>query len=101
MNRSYSKIRHIQESNNKLETRVLTEQTNQNDFSKFPCLNNFKETSTPKGDKVKMGSGFWKNYQFYSNGRVLNIQDNSKAFFKCYDGDGIIVSQDPNDEPDM
>jgi hypothetical protein len=25
MNRSYSKIRHIQESNNKLETRVLTE----------------------------------------------------------------------------
>ena len=48
-----------------------------------------------------MGSGFWKNYQFYSNGRVLNIRDNSKAFFKCYDGDGIIISQDPNDEPDI
>jgi hypothetical protein len=71
------------------------------DFSQFPCLSNFKETSTPKGDRVKVGSGFWKNYQFYSNGRVLNTQDNSKAFFKCYDGDGIIVSDDPNAEPDL
>jgi hypothetical protein len=79
----------------------MNEQTKPSDFSKFPCLNNFKETSTPKGDRVKMGSGFWKNYQFYSNGRVLNIRDNSKAFFKCYDGDGIIISQDPNDEPDI
>jgi hypothetical protein len=101
MNRSYSKIRHIQESNNRLEKRVLTEQTKPSEFAKFPCLNNFKETSTPKGDKVKVGSGFWKNYQFYSNGRVLNTQDKSVAFFKCYDDGGIIISDDPNAEPDM
>jgi len=44
MNRSYSKIRHIQESNNKLERRLLSEQFDQ-EFRPTPEV-------TPKGFKV-------------------------------------------------
>ncbi len=84
-----------------LVKKVVNEQTKQNDFSKFPCLSNFKEMTSPKGQKFKVGTGFWKDYQFYSNGRVMNTKDKSMAFFKCYEGGGIIVSEDPNDEPDI
>jgi hypothetical protein len=95
----------------KLVNKIISEQAKSihgvsakkpSDFSQFPCLKSIKETTTAKGDRVKVGSGFWKNHYFYSNGRVLNTQYNDMAFFKCYnDGDGLIVSKDPNDEPDV
>ena len=74
----------------------------QNEFAKFPCLSDFKEMISPKGQKFKMGTDFWRDYQFYSNGRVLHKHDKTMAYFKCYDNLNIVISEDPNNmEPDL
>ncbi len=96
MNRSYSKIRHIQESNTKLETRVLTEQikqTNQNPWSNYPCVAKFKDEVSPKGQKSKRGDGIFANTLFYPNGRAMDNATKTMYFFKC-DPLGIIVGQE-------
>ena len=67
----------------------------QNEFDKFPCLSDFKEMVSPRGDKFKMGTDFWSDYIFYSNGRVLHKNNKTMAYFKCYDNIAIVISDDP------
>jgi hypothetical protein len=67
----------------------------QDEFAKFPCLSDFKEMVSPKGQKFKMGTDFWRDYHFYPNGRVLHKHDKTMAYFKCYDNQNIVISDDP------
>jgi len=52
MNRSYSKIRHIQESNNKLERRLLSEQFDQ-EFRPTPEVNPFEDDMNQVKSKME------------------------------------------------
>lgn len=65
MNRSYSKIRHIQESNEKLEKRLLSEQ----DFSGM--LKNLLNLATGKTDNKTDNSGVKSNDKISAKGQEL------------------------------
>ena len=67
MNRSYSKIRHIQEANQKLEKRVMTEQ---NKFVLDP-----RDLEIPNEDKLRA--------LFLSNDASPEVQKKSKEFKKA------------------
>lgn len=65
MNRSYSKIRHIQEANARLEKRVLSEQMKNNgdqDLLNKACTTwaSFKSTSSP--EEIKQYEEWTKQY---------------------------------------
>jgi hypothetical protein len=65
MNRSYSKIRHIQEANARLEKRVLSEQINKTDDQGLlnkACTtwSSFKKTSSP--EEIKQYEEWTKQY---------------------------------------
>ena len=110
MNKSYSKIRHIQESNLRLEKRLMSEQTDEerrtkslDDHYVSPLINaGYKEVpkaSLPDGQYAKQGGGYSINlydkdnktdtgYVFVMkngirgqwNGQLINIKDGTIPF---------------------
>lgn len=102
LSRIVNKVLNEQSMVDKMNSPAKSTGQKQNEFAKFPCLSDFKEMVSPRGDKFKMGTDFWRDYQFYSNGRVLHKHDKTMAYFKCYDNLNIVISEDPNDmEPDL
>jgi hypothetical protein len=70
--------------------------TNQNAWAKYPCVAKLKDATSPKGQKLKVGEGVFKDLQFYPNGRCMDSRNKSQSFYKCHTGGVIVVSDDPN-----
>jgi hypothetical protein len=83
----------------RLVKKVIEEQvkpTNQNEWSKYPCVAKLKDSISPKGEKSKRGEDIFKDILFYSNGRCMDVTNKSKSFYKCHPTGAIVVSDDPN-----
>jgi hypothetical protein len=70
-----------------------SKQTNQNPWSNYPCVANYKDEVSPKGQKSKRGDGIFSNTLFYPNGRAMDNSSKKMYFFKC-DPLGIIVGEE-------
>ena len=90
MNRSYSKIRHIQESNIKLENRLLNED-NDNMFLKRR-LSTIKELIDKNIEKVndEGGYGFSDEFEFGSNIIRWVVDELTNYDYDTYDYDELV-----------
>jgi hypothetical protein len=105
MNRSYSKIRHIQEANVRLEKRMLSEQPVDTYDPVLKRLGNSSQENTPHPDPIadRMFNKL-KSYGFVNGGRLDKMIDSKGRYITIEkpnsgDYDGISVTFDMREEP--
>jgi hypothetical protein len=91
MNRSYSKIRHIQEANSRLEKRMLSEQEDDNLFLKRR-LSTIEELIDKNIEKVndEGGYGFSDEFEFGSNIISWVVNELTNYDYDTYDYDELV-----------
>ena len=91
MNRSFSKIRHIQEANSRLEKRMLSEQEDDNLFLKRR-LSTIEELIDKNIEKVndEGGYGFSDEFEFGSNIIRWVVDELTNYDYDTYDYDELV-----------
>ena len=91
MNRSFSKIRHIQEANSRLEKRMLSEQEDDNLFLKRR-LSTIEELINKNIEKVndEGGYGFSDEFEFGSNIIRWVVDELTNYDYDTYDYDELV-----------
>jgi hypothetical protein len=91
MNRSFSKIRHIQEANSRLEKRMLSEQEDDNLFLRRRMLT-IKELIDKNIEKVndEGGYGFSDEFEFASNIIRWVVDELTNYDYDTYDYDELV-----------
>ena len=91
MNRSFSKIRHIQEANSRLEKRMLSEQEDDNLFLRRRMLT-IKELIDKNIEKVndEGGYGFSDEFEFGSNIIRWVVDELTNYDYDTYDYDELV-----------